>query len=167
MASKTFYECGCMEQGDQYFHCEQHKPGAGGPAMSDLIQRLEAQAVKLARQMSACRAERGEPPVDVTDTPFDCADCKTAECSATLLRDAAAALRRLEQADWRHAALLKIRTRCEIASRIAAGETADSIAADYGVPVEFVQLIGQPGYDWAYPCFSPAPPVAAPGSREA
>jgi len=24
MASKTFYDCGCMEQGDQYFRCDQH-----------------------------------------------------------------------------------------------------------------------------------------------
>lgn len=25
MASKIFYECGCMEQGDQFFHCAAHK----------------------------------------------------------------------------------------------------------------------------------------------
>lgn len=25
MASKTFYECGCMEQGDQFFLCSKHK----------------------------------------------------------------------------------------------------------------------------------------------
>lgn len=24
MASKLFYDCGCMEQGDQFFHCEEH-----------------------------------------------------------------------------------------------------------------------------------------------
>jgi hypothetical protein len=25
MASKTFFQCGCMEQGDQFFHCEKHR----------------------------------------------------------------------------------------------------------------------------------------------
>lgn len=26
MASKTFYECGCMEQGEDYFYCDEHRP---------------------------------------------------------------------------------------------------------------------------------------------
>ncbi len=28
MASKTFYDCGCMEQGDQTFYCDTHRNSA-------------------------------------------------------------------------------------------------------------------------------------------
>lgn len=49
MASKTFYECGCMEQGEQFFRCEKHKERlveqiqqAGHGAMIPDPARLEA-----------------------------------------------------------------------------------------------------------------------------
>lgn len=35
MASKTFYVCGCMEQGDQVFLCAKHKQPPSGPPVTD------------------------------------------------------------------------------------------------------------------------------------
>ena len=35
MASKTFYECGCMEQGDQFFPCASHT-SEHGPVLAEL-----------------------------------------------------------------------------------------------------------------------------------
>lgn len=64
-----------------------HPPQAGS-----IWERLLAQADKLARQSSACEAERGEGPVDVSETPFACADCATNAVSIGLLREAAAAI---------------------------------------------------------------------------
>lgn len=54
--------------------------------------QVEAQAEKLERASAACRAERGEAPVDVSGTPFACADCQTNADTIRLLRAAASAL---------------------------------------------------------------------------
>ena len=48
---------------------------------------------------------------------------------------------------WRTASLLKIRTRRAIEERLAAGDTPERLAEDYGVPVAFITTIGAPGYD--------------------
>jgi hypothetical protein len=66
--------------------------------MSDLISRLAQHAENLTRASLSCQAERGEAPVDVSHTPFECPDCATNAVTIELLRDAASALTRLE---WR------------------------------------------------------------------
>lgn len=52
-----------------------------------LLERLEAHATELARASASCRAEQGEAPVDVTETPFDCEDCQTNAVTIGLLRE--------------------------------------------------------------------------------
>ena len=47
--------------------------------------------------------------------------------------------RELEQ--WKIAALLKDRTRRNIRERVRAGEPALLVAEDYGVPIQFVEVI--------------------------
>lgn len=44
MASKTFYDCGCMEQGDQGFVCEQHRVADPRPARAEGWQPIETYA---------------------------------------------------------------------------------------------------------------------------
>ncbi len=46
-----------------------------------------------------------------------------------------------ETAQWKLAALLKDRTRRAIRDRVRAGESAASVADDYGVPVQFVEVV--------------------------
>lgn len=43
--------------------------------------------------------------------------------------------------EWRAAALLKDRTRRSIRDRRKAGESVADLAADYGVPIEFVAAL--------------------------
>jgi len=57
-----------------------------------LRERLRQHADILARQSAACQAERGEAPVDISDTPFACAECATNAGTVALLREAADAL---------------------------------------------------------------------------
>ena len=47
------------------------------------------------------------------------------------------------QEDWRTAALLNDRTRQAIRDRRQAGEPAESLAVDYGVPVPFIVILCQ------------------------
>jgi len=42
---------------------------------------------------------------------------------------------------WKLAALLKDRTRRDIRARVRSGETAQSVAEDFGVPVQFVEVV--------------------------
>lgn len=42
---------------------------------------------------------------------------------------------------WKLAALLKDRTRRDIRARVRNGETAQSVAEDFGVPVQFVEVV--------------------------
>ena len=60
------------------------------PSAESLRSRLVAQMHELERATAACQAERGEAPVDVTDTPFACEDCATNAITIQLLREAAA-----------------------------------------------------------------------------
>jgi hypothetical protein len=66
-----------------------------------LISRLADQATKLERESLSCAAERGEAPIDVTDTPFACEDCATNAATIALFREAIDQLTALSQAQAR------------------------------------------------------------------
>lgn len=55
--------------------------------------------------------------------------------------EARAGVRAPQSPDWKLAALLKDRTRQAIRERMRAGDAADAVAADFGVPLEFVELL--------------------------
>lgn len=61
MASKVFYECGCMEQGDEEFPCAQHRQQAGEPSAPQKPEqgaemRTLEQATKRIEQLEAILA---------------------------------------------------------------------------------------------------------------
>ena len=52
MASKTFYECGCMEQGEQFFPCASHT-SEHGPVLAELPEYAAlVQAVRETERMT-------------------------------------------------------------------------------------------------------------------
>lgn len=65
MASKIFYDCGCMEQGDQFFGCGKHRCSVHeifDPRCETCPHCLQAESLKRLAQLSPAQAPLKELP---------------------------------------------------------------------------------------------------------
>ncbi len=85
----------CAANGCQFRKTDGYRAGEGpslparsGARETDFNQRLVTHIEKLTRATLSCQAERGEAPVDTTDSPFACPDCETNAITLELLWEA-------------------------------------------------------------------------------
>ena len=91
MASKVFYDCGCMEQGDQYFACEQHKA-------DPIVRPMTYQPTDAGKDRETIKRILRERYEDLAFSPGD-AYTRVVDTIAHALADARAEADR----DWRQA----------------------------------------------------------------